>query len=368
MELLKGYRKIIIPVFLALLFFISSIVFYFYTSVKKNVLVKPVSDEALVGGMVLPTVPPAERVFNVLLLGHGDPSHPGGDLADSLIVVHLDTQAKKAALVSIPRDTWVALPVAENKAEYHKINEAYSVGKKAGGESGGFDLIKRVVTKVTDLPIHYFVSVDFSGLNQAISLLGGIEVVVPKTFDDYFYPVKGRELETCGKTPEEVAELSATLSDFELEKQFKCRYERLHFDAGKTKMDGETVLKFVRSRHSDQSGGDFARAERQQAVLLAIKDKLISLDALNKAPLLFDKLVHTVKTDIDQEVVKAVAGLIINLDEYQISRLVLSTDNVFAFSKNSAGQFILVPKVGVDQWAQIHQYLKDQIEGSSNSS
>ncbi len=356
-----NYKKISVAfLFLAFLFFLSSLGFYSYRHSPKSVLVNPPAEVQPTTGP-LPTIAPAESVFNVLLMGHGDPSHPGGDLADSLVVVRLDTRVKEVALVSVPRDTWVALPVADNQSENHKINEAFVVGKRAGDDEAGFQMIKQAVTKVTDLPIHYYVSIDFSGMNQAIDVLGGVEVNVPQAFDDYFYPVKGRELETCGRSPADITALSATLSGFELEKQFPCRYEHLHFDAGPVEMNGETVLKFVRSRHSDQSGGDFARAERQQAVLIGIKEQLISLDALKKAPAFFDQLVHLVKTDLDQEIVKKAAELITNPSEFQVNKIVLSTDNVFSDGKSATGQYILVPKAGADQWQEVHQFINQNL-------
>jgi LCP family protein required for cell wall assembly len=344
---------------LSLIFFLSSLAFYFYTSKKQEKMLGPNSGISP-AEIALPTILPAETSFNVLLLGHGDPSHPGGDLADALIVIHVDTVAKKAALVSIPRDTWLTLPV-NGQPEGHKINEAYMVGKKTKDEEAGFSLIKQAVTKVTDLPIHYYAFIDFRGLKQAIDILGGVEVEVPATFDDHFYPIRGKELDNCGMSPEKLAEINATLSGFDLEKQYTCRYEHLHFEKGRTEMDGELSLKFVRSRHSGQHGGDFARAERQQALLLGIKDKLLSLEALDDAPAFFKKLIYAVRTDVDLDVVEAVVALIIDPEEYQVSQLVLSTENVFDASKNARGQFILVPKAGQNQWGDIYQLIKENI-------
>ena len=63
---------------------------------------------------------------------------------------------------------------------------------------------------------------------------------------------------------------------------FPCRYEHLHFNTGVQHMDGKTALKYVRSRHALQDGGDFGRASRQQRFLSAVKDKVLSVTFIPK--------------------------------------------------------------------------------------
>jgi len=213
---------------------------------------------------------------------------------------------------------------------------------------------------VTGLPIKNAILIDFNGFIQAIDSIGGIKVTVAKAFDDYYYPVQGKELEICDKTPEEVAQLSATLSGFELEKQFPCRFEDIHFKAGKTQMDGATALKFARSRHSAQSGSDFDRGKRQQAILIGIKDKLLSLDALKNVDKFFKKMVKLVKTDLDLEGVKAIVALIIDPKEYTISQIIPSEENVLVASKSPSGQAILLPKAGENNWDSFRDFIKNQ--------
>jgi len=258
------------------------------------------------------------------------------------MVLHLDTDSKTASLIFIPRDLWVG----------YKINEAYS--------KNGLKLAEEAVSFVTGLPIQNAILIDFNGFAQAIDSLGGVEVTVAKSFDDYYFPIKGKELEICDQSPEEVAQLSATLSGFELEKQFSCRYEHLHFDAGKTQMDGATALKFARSRHSAQAGSDFARGQRQQAILIGVKDKLLSLDALKNVDKLFKQMIKLVKTDLDLEGAKAVAALIIDPQEYEITQIIPSEENVLVASKRPGGQFILLPKAGENNWDSFRDFVKNQ--------
>jgi len=305
--------------------------------------------------------------FNILLLGYGGAGHDGGGLTDSITLASLNTKDKEVVLVSIPRDLWIALPVDYDNKQNYKINAAYAIGgnddrypnKKPiyRGEKGGGELAKYAVLIVTGLEVNYFISVDFGGLVDAIDLLGGIEVDVTKPFDDYFYPVKGLENETCGFSGEEIAEFHELYSGFQLEKQFECRYEHLHFGNGLQNMDGETALKFVRSRHSDQYGGDFARSERQHEILAAIKNKLISLDAISQTSSLFNKLVESVTTDLDTEAIKEILAAVGNPLDYQIAHIYLTEDNVFYSSSSSGGQFILIPREGVNEWSEVHKYI-----------
>jgi anionic cell wall polymer biosynthesis LytR-Cps2A-Psr (LCP) family protein len=234
-----------------------------------------------------------------------------------------------------------------------KINEAYF--------KGGFDEAKKVASGITNLPIQYAVTVDFNGFAQIIDGLGGVEITIEKAFDDYFYPIKGKELELCGLSNEEIERVNKTMSGFELEKQFTCRYEHLHFDAGITKVDGATALKFTRSRHSAEDGSDYARGARQQIILEGIKNKLISLEALKSVDKWFNKFIKLVKTDLDLESAKAIADYIVNPESYQVSHFVPSESNVLKTGKSASGQFILIPKAGDNNWSELQELIKNQI-------
>ena len=312
------------------------------------------------------------KSINILLLGYGGAGHDGSLLTDSMIVVNINTEISKVNLISIPRDLWLAIPTDWNSTTNNKINEAYSIGgndtkyanKKSEfrGDAGRGNLAKYVTGLVIGMPINYFIAVDFNGFAKAIDLLGGIEVDVPNTFDDYFYPVKGLENETCGKSPQEIADLHSKYSGFDLEKQFTCRYERLHFDKGKQIINGKAALKFVRSRHSNESGGDFARSLRQFALLTGIKNKIISLQIITKADPVFDKLVESVKTDIDTNGIRALANILANSSSYRTIEINLTDQNVLQQSKSSTGQFILVPKEGVNKWTQVQNYIFSELK------
>lgn len=300
---------------------------------------------------------PAEnlKTLTVLLLGYGGAGHQGGFLTDVIQLAHIDFEKSQINLISIPRDLWVKLP----NDKQAKINTAFTLGEDPNQPiASGGQVAKQMATAVTGLPIDYFVAVDFVSFQRLIGQeLDGLEVNVPEALDDPWYPIKGEELNPCGKTPQEVADLTASYSGFALEKQFECRYEHLYFPKGLVKMEGGDALGYVRSRHGS-AGGDFSRSQRQHALLKAIGNKLWSIEALENAPTFFEKTITHFTTDIDLDVVKYLAPALKNTKSYEIKNTVLSTENVFTTSKSGAGAFIVVPKTS---WSDVHNYIQQQL-------
>jgi anionic cell wall polymer biosynthesis LytR-Cps2A-Psr (LCP) family protein len=282
-------------------------------------------------------------VYNIVLLGHGGAGHDGPLLTDSIIVVHVNTNIKKVAFISIPRDLWYTGD--------HKINEEGSIN--------GFNNVGAAIGNITGLPINYFVSVDFGGLVKIIDNLGGINVSVPNTFNDPFYPLPGQENNTCGKTEAEIQVLKNKYTGYNLETQFTCRYEQLHFEKGEAQLNGATALKFVRSRHGDS---DFGRSQRQFEVLGGIGDKLVSFRLANK----FDEIVNTisqiVKTDLDAGTIKSLVQIIGDPNAYSTKQIQLTTDNVLNEGKSGSGAYILTPRAGNLNFGEIQSYIDDNIE------
>ena len=271
--------------------------------------------------------------LNLLVLGQGGPGHEGGELTDAIILVHLDFKQAKIGLISIPRDLWI---------ENRKINTLF------GSDYG---LLKNAVATVTGQTPNYFLAVDFVGFQRAMGyVLEGIEVDVAQDFDDPWYPTEGKQLEPCGHTPEEIAELTGKYTDFELQKQFSCRYERVHFDRGKVFMNGAEALKYVRSRHSSS---DFDRSRRQHEVMAGIKNKLFSLQVLDNVPKFFQAFSEHVRSDIDIEMAKYLGPALKNTQGYKLISVTLSTDNVLKEGK-IGGAFVVVPK---KTWSEVRDYI-----------
>jgi polyisoprenyl-teichoic acid--peptidoglycan teichoic acid transferase len=284
---------------------------------------------------------PEKGIYNALLLGYGGANHDGGLLTDSIIIVHVNSNTHKVDLISIPRDLWVQ--------GNQKIN---TVGVT------GFQNTTPVITNVTGLPINYYISVDFGGFVKLIDNLDGITVNVPNTFDDPFYPITGEEMNTCGFTENQIFEFKNKYQGFELERQFTCRYEHLHFEKGDKNLDGTTALKFVRSRHGDS---DFGRSLRQFAVLQGTANKLISLRSLNKINENVDTLFKIVKTDLDLGTIKSLSEVFGDPGLYKVNQISLTTANVLNEGFASDGQYILSPKSGGFDFTEVKNYIKSNL-------
>ncbi|MEK7182603.1 MAG: LCP family protein [Patescibacteria group bacterium] len=282
---------------------------------------------------------------SILLLGVGGAGHEAPELTDTMIFVSLDHKGSNPVFLSLPRDIWISSLRA-------KLNTAYYYGNQKR-EGGGVILAKASVTEIIDQPVHYGAAVDFSGFVQLVDLLGGAEVEVERTFDDNKYPIPGRETDECGGDPE-----------------FRCRYEHVHFEKGKQIMDGQTALKFVRSRNAEgEEGTDFARSSRQQKVLLSIKQKLLSPKILlnpRKLKKVWDTVVSSVETDIPEDDLPILARMMLRLDKEKIKSVVLDGGAVGdaqtgflvhpPISPLYDNQWVLTPRDGT--WGEVRDWVK----------
>lgn len=302
--------------------------------------------------------PNLAKELTILLLGYGGAGHDGRYLTDVIQVAHFDFEKSKLVFISIPRDLWVKLPSGLEG----KINSALTMGMKGSKDiQEGAKISKSMAEMVTGIPISYFIGIDFVGFQRAIGIeLDGIEVNVAETLDDPWYPIKGEELNLCDMSPQEIQEVHEKYSGFELERQFECRYERILFKPGKVHMEGGDALKYTRSRHGS-AGGDFSRSKRQQEVLQAIRDKLLSLGAIDDIPGFFTEIVKHTSTDIDSEILESLIPSIKAAKDLQIVNINLDTTNVFTESKAASGAFIVIPRGGFNSWSAVREYVKNEI-------
>ena len=204
------------------------------------------ADETLIGGQ--------EDRINVLLLGIGGKGHEGSNLTDTIILASYKPSTHEVGMMSIPRDLLVPIP----GYGWRKVNNLYSLAEYNDPGTGG-DYTKQILSQIFDVQIPYYLRIDFKGFVELVDLVGGIDVNVAKTLTDYQYPIPGHE-----EYPEEDG-----------------RYEHLYIEAGPQHFDGETALKYVRSRHGlNGEGSDFARAARQQLAIEALMNKIFSLNTL----------------------------------------------------------------------------------------
>lgn len=355
----KKKAKILLSVFVAILilFFVAKTAsfypFLFHLVFDKGVNLKQTDNK-----------------INVLILGIGGKDHDGPNLTDTIILANIDQENNKVTLASIPRDLWMPDLTGQDK----KINNAYAQGeiKRKGG---GIPLAKAAIGKITGQPIDYVIRIDFSGFVKAVDIIGGLDINVENTFDDYEYPISGKEEDPCGKTSEELQAL-ATQSAEQLIIELPCRYKHLRFDKGLIHMNGEMALEFVRSRHAaGDEGTDFARSKRQEKVIKAFKDKILSAQTLiNPAKLLglYAALKSSIDTNIEREEFDDFVRLGQKLSNAKIKSAIIDIGDKISgregllinppITNTYNYEWVLIPRAGSGNFLEIHNYISCEID------
>lgn len=278
-----------------------------------------------------------EDRINILLLGMGGKNHQGGYLTDTIILASLQPSAKKAAMLSIPRDTTIPM----EDIGWRKINNINAFAEAKNPGSGGM-AVSQAISDVLDIPIDYYVRIDFAGFVKIIDELGGIEINVENTINDYSYPVMGMEKA----------------------EPYESRFKRLYIEKGIQKMDGDLALEYSRSRHTPGvEGSDFGRGRRQQIVLQAIKEKMLSTNFLfqpNKIMNIINEAQAHFSANLKIWEIIKLWDMFKDVKESDISNKALdnSANGLLVDMINEDGAYILVPRSG--DFAEI-QYMVSNI-------
>lgn len=202
---------------------------------------------------------PTEKVYikpegqvNILLLGSDIRPNDGGFRTDVIMWVSINPRDEYVSIISFPRDLFVSIPGWGN----NRINTAF--------QYGGFEMLADTFEANFGVRPDHYVLVDFNGFKTVINDLGGIDVYAAQNLSD-----------TCATWISASGYCSA--------------------GPGLVHMNGEVALWYARSRYSTS---DIDRARRAQEVGEAIFRRLVSLDALVRAPELFNAYINYVKTDI----------------------------------------------------------------------
>lgn len=227
---------------------------------------------ALLAGcsLVAPVTPPAATPppgptpaqtgdINLLLLGTDKRQTSPDWRTDTLIVVAIRPQQSLIAMLSIPRDLWVNIPGYGPE----RINAAAYLGESNG--SGGAALIAATLRENLGIRVDAYAQVDFAGLERIIDAMGGVDVDVAQPVDDWIDAGDG-------KPPVHV-----------------------RIEAGPQHLNGRAALCYVRSRRGTT---DMDRSQRQQQLLLALRNAATRPEMLPRLPALMSTLAGTVRTNL----------------------------------------------------------------------
>ncbi len=274
---------------------------------------------------------------NVLLLGIGGYGHEGPELTDTIIFSSFQPSTKEVGMISIPRDLTVEIP----GYGYRKINavNAYAeLNDRGSGPAAAAETIETILGQNVD----YTIKVDFSGFEDIIDTLGGIDVYIDRSFVDPTYPLDD--------------ELGSV--------------ETLSFTQGWTHLDGATALKFARSRHGNNGEGtDFARAARQQKILMAVKEKTLSLGVLlNPAKLnrILGSIRDHVTTDMSVWEMVKFAKYIPDITDDHIASHVIDNQSGLLYETSINGAYVLLPYK--EDWSELHTLAADIFNSEASNS
>ncbi len=275
---------------------------------------------------------------NILLLGNGGDGHKAPDLTDTIMLASIDPVNGKVALVSVPRDLWITLPGHGTM----KINAAYQTGKfdylgridssnaSTKAVQAGFATADQAVEQVLGVSIHYNALVNFRSFRQAVDTVGGVTVNVPETLVDPTIAWENGWNSTIAKQ-------------------------------GTQEFTGKEALLYVRSRHTSS---DFARSNRQRAVLTALKDKVVTLGTLSN-PLKISSLLNTfgsnVRTDLTVQEASRVYEIIKDIPDKDVASVGLGDGNKLVRTGRAGTQSIVMPMAGLGVYDEIHDYVHQQL-------
>jgi LCP family protein required for cell wall assembly len=340
------FRK---PIFLYLISIFSAIIFVlliFWALDFRILTFQPQTAPVVIVVEPSPTpTPDPDRPFSILLLGYAGANHDGGGLTDSIILSRIRPHDQQIDLISIPRDLWV-------EASPDKFTKINSILPLHGPEA-----LKSVVASISGETIEHHVAIDFNGFIKVVDILGGVDLKITRPFVDLFYPLDVGATDTCGKSPEEVTALSATMSGEKLDHQFTCRYEQLVMNVGTTHLDGATALKYARSRHSEFDGGDFNRSNRQRQVLLAVRDKALNINIFPRIIPIFNTLKSHLRSDLSVSDLEKYLFRALEFSKYDINSISINDKNFLMQSYSSSRQSILIPRAGLNEYSDIRQFI-----------
>ncbi len=249
--------------------------------------------------------------FSVLIVGlDRRPGETGlAYRTDTMMLVSIDPATKSLGLLSIPRDLYVAIP---GYSEPQRVNTPMVLGELQRPGYGP-DLMKQTVQYNLGIRVHDYVAIDFNTFISIIDAIGGIDLDVPYAISDTSYP------------------------------DMNYGYDPFYIKAGLQHLDGKTALKYARTRHGDS---DFNRAERQQAVLYAIRDRVLSLNMMPQliaqSPTIWNAVSSGISTGLSFDQIIQLVWYLKDIDKANIHTGVIDNTYTMPFM-TAGGAAVLVP-------------------------
>jgi LCP family protein required for cell wall assembly len=232
----------------------------------------------------------------------------GPPRTDTMLLLTIDPVNGTAGMLSVPRDLWVNIPGGFG---YGRINTAYQLGEGNRLIGGGPQLAMDTVEELLGVPIDYYAQIDFSAFVRFIDEIGGVKIDVPEKI----------VVDPLGDNN------SKTLKP------------------GRQTLPGDLALAYARARKTE--GGDFDRAQRQQQVILGIRDRILSLNMLPtliaKSGTLYQELSAGIHTNLSLDETIKLAWLAFQIPEENIAKGVISPPEQVNLYKTLEGDEVLKP-------------------------
>ncbi len=259
---------------------------------------------------------------NMLVTGIGGVGHDGPYLTDTILVASFQPSTNTVALLSIPRDLFIPEPAPGGR----KIN-AVGALEEARVPGSGNEALAKTLEHLLGITIPYQLRVDFEGFATLIDRLGGIDVVVDRSFEDHHYPILGKE------DAPNLAE----------------RYETLKVEAGPQHFDGHQALRYARSRYGNNGeGSDFARMRRQQKMIAALKEKILQPSILRPRSLsaLSELIRNHITTNIGFSELIRMQEILRSSPRLVGKSFDLASNSILEETRGLDGAYLLRPKGG----------------------
>jgi polyisoprenyl-teichoic acid--peptidoglycan teichoic acid transferase len=233
-------------------------------------------------------------------------ANDGPPRTDSMMLVTIDPVTHTAGMLSIPRDLWVEIP----GFEHNRINTAYPTGEGNKLPGGGPGLAMKTVENLLGVPIQYYAVIDFYSFEKMIDEVGGIDILVTQR---------------------------VKISPINRESRWLSP-QSLH-------LDGADALAYARARHTE--GGDFDRANRQQQVAWAVRDRILNVNMiptlLTKAPALYAELGSGVRTNLTLDQIISLAMLALRIPNANMHNGVIAPPDMVLLETLPDGSQVLKP-------------------------